>query len=351
MSAFAALRSTVVALIFVAAAAAFASPASASPSGGAVPVSPGAVERSTPAASACPTFSWTAVEGAAGYELAVFLVTREHDEETIARRPSLQQSLPAGATSWTPPADRCLDPGGRYAWSVRAHGADAEWSEAARFEIVGGGGAPLAVGPDAGTATTKLGPGGGDRVAPKLATDPRLSVSGDVVAAGDYTFTAPRTVRIAIPVDDFVVFRSDDDEAWWLDSAGYAYISSGTLPFDLPVSAALDLPNGATVKQLGCAYYDNWDSGGGAGNLTLIGELSRRPRDMPFGEAMGSIFTSSSGTSTEVQMVVDDTIGDAVVDNELYEYRMTAQMQTDVISHHLRFYGCEVFAEIDRLSP
>ncbi len=96
-------------------------------------VSPGAVERFLPAA-ACPTFSWTTVADAHGYELVVY---RLDDEST---QPSLEALLPAGASSWTPAADRCLAAGERYGWSVRAVTATdrvrGEWSEALLFEVV-----------------------------------------------------------------------------------------------------------------------------------------------------------------------------------------------------------------------
>ncbi len=78
-------------------------------------------------AEACPSFSWTAVEEAGGYELLVVEVAEG------AAEPALEARVPAGALSWTPAADRCLAPGGRYAWTVRP--LTGEWSEALLFTV------------------------------------------------------------------------------------------------------------------------------------------------------------------------------------------------------------------------
>lgn len=90
----------------------------------------------------CPTFSWTGVDGALGYEVLIHDLPRtDSDEATgIGSRPTtlvLQHSLPGGALSWTPSANECLKTFGRYSWTVRALGAStpSAWSEPQAFEI------------------------------------------------------------------------------------------------------------------------------------------------------------------------------------------------------------------------
>ena len=92
------------------------------------PVSPaGAV------ADPCPTFSWSLEEAARGYEVVIYPV---NTRGVVADRPSLTASLPPRVQSWTPPGDRCLEPGGRYAWSIRMVGREDEgWSEAMLIEV------------------------------------------------------------------------------------------------------------------------------------------------------------------------------------------------------------------------
>lgn len=83
--------------------------------------------------SACPTFSWAVVPTASGYELVIYEVKVNGD---VSPHPVTSIDLPAGASSWTLPADSCLAPGGRYAWSLRATGrVGSAWSEAVLFAV------------------------------------------------------------------------------------------------------------------------------------------------------------------------------------------------------------------------
>ncbi|MFQ5527538.1 MAG: DUF1566 domain-containing protein [Thermoanaerobaculia bacterium] len=61
-------------------------------------------------------------------------------EESEEVKPVLQETIAGSASGWTPPANRCLERGGRYAWSVRALGNDtqSEWSPPGLFEVVSG---------------------------------------------------------------------------------------------------------------------------------------------------------------------------------------------------------------------
>ena len=108
---------------------------------GPVPVAPGGPSGETAVSRACPTFHWSVSMTCrvAGYELAVYRVGGEEAEGGPAStaQPVLHHRLPAGAAGWTLPPDRCLAPGGRYAWSVRAvgKGVEGKWSEPALFEV------------------------------------------------------------------------------------------------------------------------------------------------------------------------------------------------------------------------
>lgn len=110
---------------------------------------PQAVSPVGPTAEACPTFSWTDVPEANGYELAVFPV---YPNGKVPDKPSLSAWLPAGATSWTPPANACLEAGTEYGWSIRATGDQGvgDWSEPALIEFAVG---PTAAGVQAAFAT------------------------------------------------------------------------------------------------------------------------------------------------------------------------------------------------------
>jgi hypothetical protein len=97
----------------------------ASASSDPVAVSPGGVAQVKQVPTACPTFSWGAVEGAAAYEVQVFELDnsirglRKQITGALDSQPVLTQAVSAAATSWTPSLGECLLPGRSYAWSVR----------------------------------------------------------------------------------------------------------------------------------------------------------------------------------------------------------------------------------------
>ena len=106
------------------------------------PISPGSADAFTRAASACPTFSWSGVDGAAGYELVVYETPAAAGSDAApspaaSAEPVLRTRIRGDGHSWTPPADDCLSLAGGYAWSVRAldGSGEGEWSEAALFAV------------------------------------------------------------------------------------------------------------------------------------------------------------------------------------------------------------------------
>lgn len=96
-------------------------------------VSPGAADRAA-ATWRCPTFSWGySAPGGRGFDLAVFAVAADG---ALAAEPTLRQRIAPGATSWTPPTDRCLA-AGSYAWTIRAVAGSDEpaWSDSRFFTV------------------------------------------------------------------------------------------------------------------------------------------------------------------------------------------------------------------------
>ncbi len=98
-------------------------------------VSPGSLN-GTPIGDPCPAFSWGEVAGAKSYDLAVYRVREEVEEAEAV----LWQTLPGSALSWTPPLDRCLERGGRFAWTVRAvvGSETSPWAPPSFFEVTAG---------------------------------------------------------------------------------------------------------------------------------------------------------------------------------------------------------------------
>ncbi len=113
-----------------------------------VAVSPGNQLRMTSNVQRCPTFSWGVVEGAVAYELVVLEVGSESAADRLAsaadslqseNAPSIRVTLPGSASSWTPPSDLCLEPGGQYLWYLRETDelgtSFGEWSEGSWFQV------------------------------------------------------------------------------------------------------------------------------------------------------------------------------------------------------------------------
>jgi hypothetical protein len=92
-------------------------------------VSPGGVDRIARTQSTCPTFSWQATPGAAGYEIVVYRIGAAaaelgddfvlFDDDRVT-----YLDVPAGVTGWTPDLDECLQTDTSYVWFVRA-----QWKE------------------------------------------------------------------------------------------------------------------------------------------------------------------------------------------------------------------------------
>jgi hypothetical protein len=106
-----------------------------------VAVSPGGQEGPS-IASPCPTFSWVDEPTTLPLQLAVFDLGKEPRVPNATSAPLaapavIQESLPAGATSWTPPLRLCLKPGNRYAWSVASEVQESQrrWSEPRFFFV------------------------------------------------------------------------------------------------------------------------------------------------------------------------------------------------------------------------
>jgi hypothetical protein len=110
--------------------------ASVCPGGPPVPVSPGKLDEVVQSAVRCPTFSWSLVPQAVGYQLVVYRVPEDRQAEPEV---VIQQDLPGGTSSWTPGAPQCLAAGQTYAWRVGAVPVEGEaaWSEPLWFGVSG----------------------------------------------------------------------------------------------------------------------------------------------------------------------------------------------------------------------
>jgi hypothetical protein len=97
-------------------------------------------------AQLCPTFSWTAVEGAVAYRVEVYMdlgnAELSHEEMAARSFPVLIKEIQGAALSWTPSSDEHLSNTGVYAWYVQAIDAygNGAWSQGKMFGVEVGAG-------------------------------------------------------------------------------------------------------------------------------------------------------------------------------------------------------------------
>ncbi len=106
-----------------------------------VAISPGSGSEVSIITQECPTFSWSGVEGAVSYNIALFemhtsrVSTYEEMKETA--RPVISKEIGAPSLSWTPSLEHGLESGKRYVWYVGGMDSKGEgsWSEGKAFEV------------------------------------------------------------------------------------------------------------------------------------------------------------------------------------------------------------------------
>lgn len=233
----------------------------AAPPAAPIAVSPGGPASFLVAGSTCPTFSWAVAGAATPHELVVHEVLGA-DASDMAEQPALEATLPAGATSWTPPLDGCLTPDRAYAWVVRAadpKGGSA-WSEPRLFrtpaaptaaelaELVGRlqAAAPAVVAPPPPTAIHVQGPGAASATtgAPPPAG---AHLPSDLVVEGDYRYTSGKARHVFIPGSTFLTTFDDAPDVYRRINEGYGYVHSGSPPLSVNLQTAIHLPAGARV--------------------------------------------------------------------------------------------------------
>ena len=106
-----------------------------------VAVSPGSESGVAVVAVRCPTFSWSSIQWAVGYRVAVFEATTAevagYEAMAAVATPVLSKEIQGQALSWTPSARERLRNGGLYVWYVQATDASGRgiWSAGKVFEV------------------------------------------------------------------------------------------------------------------------------------------------------------------------------------------------------------------------
>jgi hypothetical protein len=108
-----------------------------------VAVSPGSDTEVASVWQSCPTFSWSAVDQASSYRIALFEVVdskvTEYEGMAAMSSPVIFKDIPGPALSWTLSSENSLKTGSMYAWYVRAVDTDGNalgnWSNGSIFKV------------------------------------------------------------------------------------------------------------------------------------------------------------------------------------------------------------------------
>jgi len=104
-------------------------------------ISPGSERGVALVGQICPTFSWTAVDWAAGYKVAVFqafgVQIPSYEEMAAGGVPVLSKEIQGRASSWTPSSEEQLSSGSLYVWYVQAADSSGQgtWSKGKLFLV------------------------------------------------------------------------------------------------------------------------------------------------------------------------------------------------------------------------
>jgi len=104
-------------------------------------ISPGSERGVALVGQICPTFSWTAVDWASGYRVAVFqafgVQIPSYEEMAAGGVPVLSKEIQGRASSWTPSSEEQLSSGNLYVWYVQAADSSGQgtWSKGKLFMV------------------------------------------------------------------------------------------------------------------------------------------------------------------------------------------------------------------------
>ena len=104
-------------------------------------ISPGSERGVALVGQLCPTFSWTAVDWATGYRVAVFqafgVQIPSYEEMAAGGVPVLSKEIQGRASSWTPSSEEQLSSGSLYVWYVQSADSSGQgtWSKGKLFMV------------------------------------------------------------------------------------------------------------------------------------------------------------------------------------------------------------------------
>ncbi len=167
-----------------------------------------------------------------------------------------------------------------------------------------------------------------------------LHVNG-VARASSYQLNTPLAGKFFIAGNSMTPNLDFADEQWRIAPSGYGHIGGGISPFSIPLSGAINIPNGATLTSLFCEYLDNDAANGVAVSAFLV----KRPFGSTVATNIGALTASTSAAffSSSILTVSDTTVSTPLIDNlSNHYYFYVGFSNAPAVTTSLRLYGCGV---------
>jgi len=174
----------------------------------------------------------------------------------------------------------------------------------------------------------------------------------DDVTADDYYFRVDPTFYRNYSHMDMVTLDDNEDDHVMRHSlspfpptVGFAYISSGSAPYDALIGTGVHVPQGATITELRAVVFDNDSSG------QIAVDLVRISSNGTF-SGMASVVTTQAFADSNVQYLADSSIDSPVVSNAIYTYALRVTLlPSGAGMDGVRFYSARVQFTMPRVAP
>jgi hypothetical protein len=179
------------------------------------------------------------------------------------------------------------------------------------------------------------------------ATDTFVDIQDNLHMSGRIYYNVDPTFRCNIPAVEFDLQNENEDDVWHRHVNGFAYASGTDGWMQIPIICPVHLPEDAYVREFRIYCYDNT----AVDQLDISITLNRRSVTSLTPQAMAS-YNILAANSPNIQQFVDNTIVNPIIDNDNYQYYITAMYDQDSYSGtSMRFYGCRITYTTPVISP
>ena len=172
----------------------------------------------------------------------------------------------------------------------------------------------------------------------------KLDVDGNVEVTGDYDYASAKTGYYWVGRDDlaFNDYNEDDYSQRLYATWNPLLIDGASAPYDGTFHGEVHLPNGVTVTEMICHFYDNRNPGYVRATLFRADIRGTKAGDL------AEVVTTDAETPNHVART-DSDITNAVINLNTYQYMLEVFM-TCPVTDQMAFYACKITYETQRVT-